>query len=131
HLGAAEARRARACSHRAVGDDDVGNAGGDGRCRVHQHAHRAAAAVGDAGGVADLLEADRADEFGFFDRVDGVADETVDFPYVDLRVGAGCDDRLARQLQLRAAGVAGELGLAHAGDRGRVPGQGLRTGHAV
>ena len=104
-LGSAEARRARARSHRAVRDDDVGDAGGDRRGRVHQHADRAAAAVGHPRGVADLLEPDRADELGLFDRVDRVADETVDLSDVDLRVGARRDDRLARELQLGAARV--------------------------
>ncbi len=128
-LGPAEAGGPRTGPDGAVGDHDVGHAARDGGGRVQQHAHRAAPAVGDPGREADLLDPHRPHELGLLDGIHRVAHEPVDVPGGQPGVGEGGGDGLAGELQLRAPGLPGELGAAHADDGGAAPERDARARH--
>ena len=124
HAGAEAAPAALV--ERAVADDDVGHARGDGHRRLHDRAARRAAAVVDAGEVAQLADADVAGDLDLGVGVRGERDQPVDVGRLEPGVGDRGGDRLAGQLHLAASGVLGELGGADADDGGlaadRVPG---------
>src|SRR6185437_2635082 len=110
----------------AVADHHIGDARRHRHRRMRDGACRRPAAVRNPGEERQIADADVA---GHLDLVAGIhreRDHAVDVARRQARVIECGADRLARQLQLTAAGFLGELGLTDTGDGG-VPGQQRRT----
>ena len=108
----------RALVERAVDHHRIGRARCDcGRGVLHRGA-RPTPAAPCARGEAQLRDADAADDRQLVVDVDGEGHRAVDVGGGEAGVGDGRRHRLAGELQLAAAGVLGELGLADADDGG-------------
>ena len=108
---------AGAAVHRAPDHDVLRRAAGNGHRGLLDQADRGTAAVVDLGVHGEIAQADRAGHFDLVVALQRVGDQAVDLDGGEARVVQAVADRLARQRQLRHAGVLAEFRHAYAGDR--------------
>ncbi len=111
---------------RAITHHHLGDPGGHRHRGVCHGPGRGAAAVRYPAEEVEVTDTHIACDIDLVAGVHRERDHAVDLAGCHPGIVKGCADRLARQLQLAAPGLLGELGLANSQDRG---GTGQRGGH--